>query len=81
MNYQDLFNCPCCGKPYLSLMKYDKYQNCIDFNEDIINTNFNDDTYNYIFDPKLKSLTRETTNINNNINKSFSITNFSFIIE
>ena len=81
MNYQDLFNCPCCGKPYLSLMKYDQYQNCIDFNEDIINTNFNDDTCVSVFDPKLKSLTRETTNINNNINKSFSITNFSFIIE
>ena len=79
MNCQDLFNCPCCGKPYLFLMKPEFFPNCLDSNEDIINTNFNEETSNSIFDQKLKSLTRETTNINNNC--AFSITNFNFIIE
>lgn len=79
MNCQDLFNCPCCGKPYLFLMKSEFLPNCLDSNEDIINTNFNEETSNSIFDQKLKSLTRETTNISNNC--AFSITNFNFIIE
>ena len=67
MNCQDLFNCPCCGKPYLFLMKSEFLPNCLDSNEDIINTNFNEETSNSIFDQKLKSLTRETTNIKNNM--------------
>ena len=79
MIIQNINICSHCGRPFFSSTKLDHFQTCIDFNEEIINTNFNDDAYNYFIENKYRAITKESTN--NIIYNEYSITNFNFNIE